>query len=154
MGPWDCRSQTLHARSPPSPLPIPLLPHLPHPLLHSSPQDHQPRRSCISVQWCRRRYSCSCSPLHAHRNGFEVRHQGYRLEYAPHDLHRSRSSLVGAFILAILSTLLHAATAAYHVIKDKRRTKTHNTLAPKETVHHDTTTGHLNGNGHHGHNQV
>jgi len=60
----------------------------------------------------------------------------------------------GTFILAILSTLLHAATAAYHVIKDKRRTKTHNTLAPKETVHHDTTTGHLNGNGHHGHNQV
>ncbi|PVH73767.1 hypothetical protein DL98DRAFT_468846 [Cadophora sp. DSE1049] len=59
----------------------------------------------------------------------------------------------GTFILAILSTLLHAATAAYHVIKDKRRTKTHNTLAAKE-VHHDNTTGHVKGSGHHGHTQV
>ncbi|KAK0103140.1 hypothetical protein ONS95_014940 [Cadophora gregata] len=56
----------------------------------------------------------------------------------------------GTFILAIVSTLLHAATAAYHVIKDKRRTKTHNTLAAKE-VHQD---GHLNENRHHGHNNV
>ncbi|KAH7383487.1 hypothetical protein BKA64DRAFT_748675 [Cadophora sp. MPI-SDFR-AT-0126] len=59
----------------------------------------------------------------------------------------------GTFILAILSTLLHAATAAYHVIKDRRRTKSHNTLATKE-VHHDNTTGHMNGNGYHSHSQV
>ncbi|KAH7330508.1 hypothetical protein BKA65DRAFT_597554 [Rhexocercosporidium sp. MPI-PUGE-AT-0058] len=62
-------------------------------------------------------------------------------------------TVAGTFILAIVSTLLHAATAAYHVIKDRRGAKTHNSIPAKE-VQRDSTAGHANGDGYHGHAQV
>ncbi|CZT50397.1 uncharacterized protein RSE6_11372 [Rhynchosporium secalis] len=63
----------------------------------------------------------------------------------------------GTFILAIVSTLLHAATAAYHIIKDKRRAKVHSNVPVKEINNngvHPEGPGHTTGNAHHGHTQV
>ncbi|KAL2067559.1 hypothetical protein VTL71DRAFT_1984 [Oculimacula yallundae] len=59
----------------------------------------------------------------------------------------------GTFILAIVSTLLHAATAAYHLIKDKRTAKVHNNNhLVKET--HPEGPGYVKADGHNGHTQV
>jgi len=51
----------------------------------------------------------------------------------------------GTFILAIISTLLHAITAAFNGIKDHRREKRNNNLATKE-MHHNQAN--VNGDAH------
>ncbi|KAL3421491.1 hypothetical protein PVAG01_07936 [Phlyctema vagabunda] len=60
----------------------------------------------------------------------------------------------GTFILAIISTLLHAITAAFHVAKDHRRTN--KDVAYEKNAHHDARDGFVDGSapGHRGATQV
>ncbi|PBP28152.1 hypothetical protein BUE80_DR001053 [Diplocarpon rosae] len=65
----------------------------------------------------------------------------------------------GTFFLAILSTLLHAATAAWHALKDKRRVNNLDAAAAKEAHHdnalsQDTTAAQVNGDGYNGQSHV
>ncbi|KAI6712524.1 hypothetical protein PZA11_003432 [Diplocarpon coronariae] len=65
----------------------------------------------------------------------------------------------GTFLLAILSTLLHAATAAWHALRDKRRVNNHEAVTAKEAhhenaLHQDTTAAHVTGDGYNGQSHV
>jgi len=56
----------------------------------------------------------------------------------------------GTFILAIISTVLHAITTAYHAARQSRRNKRDNYVADKEAHHdaeHNRMHGNHNGNG-------
>lgn len=55
----------------------------------------------------------------------------------------------GTFILAIISTILHAITAAFHAARDHRREKREGVVANKE-AHHDSLNGDGTHAGHHG----
>ncbi|KUJ14075.1 uncharacterized protein LY89DRAFT_651143 [Mollisia scopiformis] len=52
----------------------------------------------------------------------------------------------GTFILAILSTLLHAATAAFHGVKDHRRTHRNDHVTKHEAAQNDGRDGYVDGN--------
>lgn len=58
----------------------------------------------------------------------------------------------GTFVLAIISTILHAITAAFHELKEHRRNRAH--LEEEKAMHHGTattgTTGHTATTGHTG----